>query len=334
MLSLSNIHYGSRLKGLSFTLDGENICIVTDDPSAVCDIISGVCCPTSGEIKREGSVPLLARGCPLPDFMTVKGYFDTVSALSRHDIPDIVYSEGKALLDKRIGSLSRYEKARVGVLSVLIPEAEAVVCECPTEGLDAMEASEVLSLLMSDRHPSNTIFTADSVSDIKMADRVIVIERGQPLYIGTPDGLFEKAHGASALNVRAIGDRSRLEALLDGIDAEISATEKKGVYLITLPESFTSAEVKGMMKGSGVTFIDASRENERIKRIVSGLEHKDEKKTEEREAKEQKASPKKGIDASLFAFNRDTENAFEDDEDADDDGENDTESTLFSGRRE
>ena len=331
MLSLSNVSLGSALKELSFSSEGQSICAVSADKeslSALCDVICGIKKPSSGTVKCGGNVPLLAKDSPLPPYMTVEAYLKTAASISgKNGIEPFVYENAKAILDRRIGSLTRSARTRVGVLSLLTAGAEYVFAELPTEGLDPTESDKVLSLLLSDSHGSLPIYAADTLSDMMKADRVLALDHGRLAFFGAPCELTEMAEHMTETVATLMGDKSRIEELFGSICDVISETDKKNVYLLELGD-MTEKEIKERIKGSGITFIGANRKNDILRRIVGMLKLNGERKAEayaERVAK--KEGPKK-LDVSFTAFSRElSEDPYSDDESDEEDTE---ESTLFS----
>jgi len=193
MLSLSNVSLGSKLKNVSLTLENQSLCVISDSKVAVnalADVICGIKPVTSGEISQVGKTPLLAKGAPMPDFLTVNEYFDTASALSGiSDLPPFVRENSKALGDRRISSLKRYARMAAGVFSVIIPEGEFFFCEYPTSALTPDESAKLLSIMLSSGHSSRPIFSSDSLTDAKKADLILALYKGEQIFFGAPSEL-------------------------------------------------------------------------------------------------------------------------------------------------
>lgn len=338
MLSLSNVCLNGKLKNISFSIEKQNLCVVSasqDNISALADVICGVKRISDGHLETNGKVPLFTRGADLPSHLTVKEYFDAVMALSgAKALPEIVYEASKKLLGRRIVSLKASAKARVGALSLLIPEAEYVFAQSPTAGLDPEEAERVTDILFSDLHSSYVIYGAESLTDMKKADLVLALDKGKSIFFGTPDELIEKADENGTTVALVMGSREKLEKVTENLEADIEKTEKDNVYAVRFTNGFSASDIKKLLKGSGITFLEAEKENAALKKLVSLLTKKDKSKKENLELKKAESAGPKKIDISLTAFNRELdENPYEE-EDVDEEEQETSESTLFSGRKE
>ena len=339
MLSLSNVCLNGKLKNITFSLDDQNLCVLSlteHGVSALADVICGIKRISAGEIERNGNVPLFTRGADLPEHLTVKEYFDTVMALSGvSKLPEIVYEASKKLLDRRIGSLKRSSKVKVGVLSLLIPESEYVFAECPTARLDPDEAERIMAFLLSESHASHVIYGAESLADMKNADLVLALDKGEAIFFGTPDELLEKTAESGVTAARLMGDIKKIEAALENLDTEIEKTEKKDVYSVRFKNGFAAADIKKLLRGSGITFLEAVKENAALKKLVAALTKKENSKKDAYEEKKSESAGPKKIDISLTAFNRELdEDPYESDEEDTDEARELSESTLFTDRKE
>lgn len=88
--------------------------------------------------------------------------------------------------------LSRGEMRRVALAGVLVQDPEILILDEPTVGLDALGKKEILAWVKSFHKEGRTvIIIAHEVEEIlDLVDRLIVLDQGQILTMGTPDEVF------------------------------------------------------------------------------------------------------------------------------------------------
>ena len=304
MLIFDNVCLEGRLKNITVSLDGQSVCVIGDGAGDLLALASGILYPSSGKISRDGLIPFLPKDAPLPSFLTVSAYLNQVKAISgAESIPDHVSLLISPLLGKRISALSRTQRIKVGLASLMLPETEYVAAEAVTDGLDPTEGAEVLDLLLCESCAA-ALYSTDTLDAVKRAQTVIAVDGGELLFIGTHEQLTETVNAPYRVSARVSGHRDRLDKALSDIDVTVTEGEKSNFYTVTFPEGFTSQEIRGLLKGTGVTFIDAVSEGERLRRLVSSLERKEEKKRDDYEEKKAQSLKPSGLDASMFAFSR------------------------------
>lgn len=341
-----------KIRDTAVELNCKSLCVISKSETekrTFADSVCGISLSTDEGAQRK-KVILLPKGAPLPEFMTVRQYFDLAMQIDGCGVMnDYAADTVSDMLDERISALSNVDRLTAGILSVIAPSPEAVFIEEPDLGLTPEEAESVFSILQSCDNPCSVIYTASSASAMKRADKILALENGRILFFGTPAELDEEVNGNGTLIARIMGAKEKISDAFSALGAEILPDERKGVYSVTLDGAVTPDDVKRLIRGKGVTLIDTRRSNERLVKLVKELESTERTANEERLA--ESSAPKK-IDISLTAFSRFTgENDFEADEeteendngtsditrffsdrDDDDDDEDDDESTLFSSR--
>lgn len=107
------------------------------------------------------------------------------------------------LLEKSPFDLSGGEKRRVAIAGVIAMDPKILILDEPTAGLDPHGRDVILSQIKQYQRSSGTtvILVSHSMEDVaKIADRVLVMNKGKVAMFGTVDEIFSKAE-----DLRSIG---------------------------------------------------------------------------------------------------------------------------------
>ncbi len=104
-------------------------------------------------------------------------------------------------LDRRIRTLSKGNKQRVGIAQALIHDPNILLFDEPTTGLDPIGRNEVLDVMKALAAKGKTVlFSTHILSDVeKICDTVGIIHNGTLIEQGSPEEL-KKKHGAKDLD--------------------------------------------------------------------------------------------------------------------------------------
>jgi len=104
----------------------------------------------------------------------------------------------------RVNTLSDGEKQRLAIAAVLAMAPSILILDEPTSNLDLVGSRQVLSTLESLRHQAATVVIAEhKTGEVgRLADRVLVLEEGQPVADGPPDEVFARRELLHRLGVR------------------------------------------------------------------------------------------------------------------------------------
>ena len=88
--------------------------------------------------------------------------------------------------------LSGGMRKRVGLARAIIMDAKILLCDEPTSGLDPIRSRDISDLIrqVSKRYQCTTVITShDIANSFRIADRIILIQQGKMVIIGTPQEL-------------------------------------------------------------------------------------------------------------------------------------------------
>ena len=217
--------------------------------------------PTSGTVRIDGldvledsleirkRIGYLPETTPLYPDMTVVDYLDFIadmrripSPLKTRRIAEMVEVCGLGdVLDKRIETLSKGYRQRVGLAQAIIHDPPILILDEPTSGLDPNQIVEIRELIRSLGREKTVILSTHILPEVQAScNRVLIIHRGRIVADATPEDLSSQFAGEQRilLGVKAPAEtvQARLQALDDLHVASVSE-EPDGVVLFTLTTS-------------------------------------------------------------------------------------------------
>ena len=114
--------------------------------------------------------------------------------------------------DRRVGTYSGGMRRRLDLAATLVGRPSVMLLDEPTAGLDPRSRAELWSLVDEVAADGTTVLlTSQHLEEVeRLANRVVVIDRGRVVADGTPDAL-KRAVGADVLEVRVL-DSTTLDA--------------------------------------------------------------------------------------------------------------------------
>jgi len=108
------------------------------------------------------------------------------------------------LRGRRVNTLSDGEKQRLAIAAVLAMSPRILLLDEPTSNLDLAGTRQVLSTLESLRGEATTVVIAEhKMGEVgRLADRVLILEEGQPVADGSPEAVFARQELLHRLGVR------------------------------------------------------------------------------------------------------------------------------------
>ncbi len=230
MIEVVNVHksFGSLsvLRGVNLTVEkGESMTVIGGSgsgKSVLMKHIIGLLFPDMGQVTVDGQVlnklderglnelrkkfGMLFQGAALFDSLTV--WENVGFGLKQHTkMPDreirAVATEKLALVglknveDKMPSDLSGGMKKRVGLARAIAMDAEIILYDEPTTGLDPITADAINDLIVDLRKKlgvTSVAITHDMHSAYKISDRIAMLYKGEIQEIGTPDEIRNTAN--------------------------------------------------------------------------------------------------------------------------------------------
>ena len=198
--------YGAfeAVKNLSFVApEGQIIGLLGQNgagKTTTLNMLTGYFPPTSGQVLVNGMdmlhkpreckrmIGYLPERPPLYDEMTVPAYLTFVCRLRevqekaiRAHVNDIIDTCGlRDVADRRLGSLSKGYRQRVGIAQALCGDPPVLVLDEPTVGLDPKQVVEIRSLMREIGKNHTVIFSSHILSEIQqLCQRVVILHHGR-----------------------------------------------------------------------------------------------------------------------------------------------------------
>jgi len=165
-------------------------------------------------VQAKRKLGYLPEQPPLYPEMTVSRYLGFVAALK--DVPSrrVPAAVGLALerahlgdvAGRRISTLSKGFRQRVGLAQAIVHEPPALVLDEPTSSLDPKQRVEVRELIAALKGRHTVILSTHILPEISdVADRVVIIHRGRTVAVDTPARLGERLGARHAVRVEIGG---------------------------------------------------------------------------------------------------------------------------------
>jgi ABC-2 type transport system ATP-binding protein len=201
-------------------------------------LLCGVFAPSAGRARIAGfdtrSEPFEARrrlgyfaeNAPHYPELRVRDYLGLVALLK--DVPHV---RRRAAIDlaidrcglaeatgRRIGTLSKGFRQRVGLAQALLGEPEVLILDEPTAGLDPEQAIEIRTLIRSLRSRCTVLLSSHALAEIGLVcGRIIVVRRGRILAEETPERLAERLGSQIVVRLRVDAPEPAVIAALGGV---------------------------------------------------------------------------------------------------------------------
>ena len=194
-------------------------------------VITGFLPPTSGKVRVAGfdvvDDPLEAKRRtgylpetpPVYPDMTVAEYLTFVARIKgvprrdlRTRLADIVEKCAVGnVRNRQIGKLSKGYRQRVGLAQALIHNPEVLVLDEPTAGLDPKQIIETRDLITGLAGQHTVILSTHILPEVsKTCQRVVVINAGQIVAVGTPNELMRRLQGFETVLVTVEGPAAEI----------------------------------------------------------------------------------------------------------------------------
>ena len=222
-------------------------------------VITGYLPPTSGRVRVAGfdvvdeslearrHTGYLPENPPVYADMRVVEYLafaGRIKQVARRELKKRVaeVSEKCAITDvqsRQIGKLSKGYRQRVGLAQALIHNPDVLILDEPTAGLDPKQIIETRDLIRGLAGQHTVILSTHILPEVsKTCDRVVVINAGKIVAVGTPDELTGRLQGFETVLITAEGPREEIKARLERVEGVNLVEERETL------ESRTTFEVR------------------------------------------------------------------------------------------
>ncbi len=173
------------------------------DPDAGDIAIDGV--PIADRARAQARLGYLPEHAPAPGELTVRDHLATRARLKgiadREAIDRAMEAADiTAEATRRIGTLSKGFRQRVGLADALLGEPPLLVLDEPTSGMDPIQTKELRAHLVAAAKQRAVLVSSHAVADLEgLAARIAVLRDGKLVALDTPDNLV-RATGTAKLD--------------------------------------------------------------------------------------------------------------------------------------
>jgi len=112
----------------------------------------------------------------------------------------------REVADKRISTLSKGFKQRVGLAQAIVHEPAVLILDEPTSSLDPKQRVEVRDLIAALKGEHTVVLSTHILPEVsQVTDRVVIINRGRVMAIDSPDNLSQRLRGKEEVIVEVGG---------------------------------------------------------------------------------------------------------------------------------
>lgn len=228
-------------------------------------IITGYLAPSSGTASvagfdvRENSLEVRRRIGYLPETvpvyheLTVREYLEFTGALHDLSPADIARKIGACMertgvaevSHRLIGHLSKGYRQRVGLAQALLHDPELLILDEPTVGLDPTQVVEIRELIRELAQSHTVVLSSHILPEVsQICSRVIIIDRGHIVGVGTQEELERSLKGAENIFIQFKGAGPDALESLRGIPGvkSVQAGREPDSFLV---ESGLGVDVRG-----------------------------------------------------------------------------------------
>jgi len=122
-----------------------------------------------------------------------------------------------SIMRRRISELSKGFKQRVGLAAAMLHDPECLILDEPTTGLDPNQILEIRQLIRKLGEEKTVLLSSHVLSEVEaVCDRVMIIDKGQLVELGTASELASRIQDGSRVEVVIKGDAQALLKALAG----------------------------------------------------------------------------------------------------------------------
>lgn len=140
--------------------------------------------------------------------------------------------------NKRISTLSKGYKQRVGIAQALLGSPKVIILDEPTVGLDPIQIIEIRELIMELGKTHTVIFSSHILSEVQaICDQIIMIAKGKLVAFGKPEELQNQLRSSNEIILTTDADIGKIGNLLaetehiSGMENELSDDGKTIVHI-------------------------------------------------------------------------------------------------------
>ena len=145
--------------------------------------------------------------------------------------------------NRRIASLSKGYKQRVGIAQALLGNPKVIILDEPTVGLDPIQIIEIRELIAELGKSHTVIFSSHILSEVQaICDQIIMIAHGKLVAFGKPEELQRQLLSAKEVCLTTDTDSSLVREILQDVDSITDIVDESEDSDFTVLRIFSDCE--------------------------------------------------------------------------------------------
>jgi ABC-2 type transport system ATP-binding protein len=237
-------------------------------------MIAGLLAPTSGTLSVDGLDPT-AQGDELRQrlgYMPQRfGLYEDLTVLENLNLYAelrgvetekrdetfermLDFTDLKRFTERRAGKLSGGMKQKLGLACTLLGDPRVLLLDEPSVGVDPISRRELWKMVGDLAGEGKTIVWSTAYLDeAERCPEVILLDKGKPLYCGTPDELAERMQGRSRLIRNIEGNRRQVLKRALGSDRVVDGVIQGRAVRVVLKEKEKPLDLSQVEAGNGAS---------------------------------------------------------------------------------
>jgi ABC-2 type transport system ATP-binding protein len=258
--------------------------------STLMKILTGYIPPTTGTARVNDHDVLLETGLvkkitgylpehnPLYVDMYVKEYLSFMAGI--HKLGKLADARIREIIgitglgpeqNKKIGTLSKGYRQRVGLAQALIHNPQILILDEPTSGLDPNQLVEIRELIRNIGREKTVILSTHIMQEVEsVCNRAIIINHGKIVADGSTSGLSEmQANDTITVEFASIVDERKLQAI-SGVQ-QVSRVSDKVWHLTANSSVDIRPAISKFASDNNLTLLSLHREEQKLEKVFQEL---------------------------------------------------------------
>jgi ABC-2 type transport system ATP-binding protein len=273
------------VRGISFTVGrGEIVGFLGPNgagKTTTMRMLTGIFPPTTGQVRIAGhdpqTDPLACRRAigyfpeyaPFYPDLRVAGYLRFVARMKRipraeRDLAVLRALKAAGLehvAERRIGTLSKGYRQRVGIAQALCGDPPILVLDEPTIGLDPGQVVEIREFVGGLKGTRTVMFSSHILSEVEaLCERVIVIAHGRVVGEGTPAQLHDRLGRRQRIRLRTDGPPAAVQPVLQALPGVQAVVAEDGRWLADAGAGDVARAIGEAMRANGWAVLELHQE--------------------------------------------------------------------------
>ncbi len=267
--------------------------------STTMKMLTGFLAPTSGDISVMGhdvsrnpiaaqrEIGYLPEGAPSYADMTVRAslaFIGKARGFHGADLQQRMDSvigkvELESVLDKRIETLSKGYRRRLGLAQALLHDPRVLILDEPTDGLDPNQKHHVRELIRNLAKDKIVIVSTHILEEVSaVCSRAMILAGGRIVFDGTPRDLAAKSDYHNAVTIRLTEHLDDIVSELKKLDcaADVQVSEDKVITVFPTEGQPILSAVNGVLHAQGCQVdelhVEVGRLDDVFRKVTAGTE--------------------------------------------------------------